>query len=176
MAWTAPTIRATADLITAGIWNTDIVNNLLAVFPAGATYTAYTPVLTAAAVNPALGVGAQQIGRYLQIGKTVHYQGLIAFGASATAAGTGAYRISLPVNQAGTIASGITGIVYVNQASSGNQAAAQAIWDGTAAGYFTMTGTQYAAGGVVPAGISSAAPWAWAASDGLRWALTYEAA
>src|SRR3954453_10264535 len=28
MAWTTPTIRATGDLITASIWNTDIVNDL----------------------------------------------------------------------------------------------------------------------------------------------------
>ena len=29
MAWTAPTTRATGDLITASNWNTDLVNNLL---------------------------------------------------------------------------------------------------------------------------------------------------
>ncbi len=28
MAWTTPTVRATSDLITASIWNTDIVDNL----------------------------------------------------------------------------------------------------------------------------------------------------
>lgn len=28
MAWTTPTTRATGDLITASIWNTDVVNNL----------------------------------------------------------------------------------------------------------------------------------------------------
>lgn len=28
MAWTTPTTRATGDLITAAIWNTDVVNNL----------------------------------------------------------------------------------------------------------------------------------------------------
>lgn len=28
ISWTAPTTRATADLITASIWNTDLVNNL----------------------------------------------------------------------------------------------------------------------------------------------------
>jgi hypothetical protein len=29
MAWTTPTTRATGDLITSSIWNTDLVNNLL---------------------------------------------------------------------------------------------------------------------------------------------------
>lgn len=28
MAWTTPTVRATGDLITASIWNTDLVSNL----------------------------------------------------------------------------------------------------------------------------------------------------
>jgi len=30
MGWTVPTVRTTGDLITASIWNTDIVNNLAA--------------------------------------------------------------------------------------------------------------------------------------------------
>lgn len=30
MAWTLPTTRATGDLVTASIWNTDLVNNLKA--------------------------------------------------------------------------------------------------------------------------------------------------
>lgn len=30
MSWTSPTTRATGDLITASIWNTDVVNNLIA--------------------------------------------------------------------------------------------------------------------------------------------------
>jgi hypothetical protein len=32
MAYTAPTLRSTGDLITASIWNTDIVNNIIAMF------------------------------------------------------------------------------------------------------------------------------------------------
>lgn len=37
MAWTSPTTRATGDLITASIWNIDLVNNLLAINPQPAT-------------------------------------------------------------------------------------------------------------------------------------------
>jgi hypothetical protein len=33
VAWTTPTIRATGDLITAAIYNADIINNLKAVGP-----------------------------------------------------------------------------------------------------------------------------------------------
>lgn len=33
MAWTTPTTRATGDLITAAIWNADLVNNILTLGP-----------------------------------------------------------------------------------------------------------------------------------------------
>ena len=46
MAWTAPTTRATGNLITASIWNTDVVDNLRALatlesaeYSAGSNYT-----------------------------------------------------------------------------------------------------------------------------------------
>ncbi len=35
MAWTAPSTRAQSDLITAAIWNQDVVNNPIALLPAG---------------------------------------------------------------------------------------------------------------------------------------------
>jgi hypothetical protein len=35
MAWSTPTSRSTGDLITAAIWNQDVVNNPIALTPAG---------------------------------------------------------------------------------------------------------------------------------------------
>lgn len=35
MAWTTPTTRSTGDLITAAIWNQDVVNNPIALLPIG---------------------------------------------------------------------------------------------------------------------------------------------
>lgn len=35
MAWVSPTTRSTGDLITAAIWNSDVVNNPIALTPAG---------------------------------------------------------------------------------------------------------------------------------------------
>jgi hypothetical protein len=35
MAWTTPTTRSTGDLITAAIWNQDVVGNPIALTPAG---------------------------------------------------------------------------------------------------------------------------------------------
>lgn len=47
MAWTTPTTRSTNDLITASIWNTDLVNNLLALkAPPTASYTFTGPYST----------------------------------------------------------------------------------------------------------------------------------
>lgn len=47
MAWTTPTTRSTNDLITASIWNTDLVNNLLALkAPPTASYVFAGPYST----------------------------------------------------------------------------------------------------------------------------------
>lgn len=60
-------------------------------------WTTWTPALTAATTNPTTGTGASIVGRYMQIGKTVHGWGYIGFGTAGTAAGSGNYRVSLPV-------------------------------------------------------------------------------
>ena len=38
MAWVTPTTRSTGDLITAAIWNQDVVNNPIALTPAGVSF------------------------------------------------------------------------------------------------------------------------------------------
>ena len=48
MAWTSPTVRATGDLITAAIWNADVVNNLLAIPTTPTTAKTASATLTAA--------------------------------------------------------------------------------------------------------------------------------
>lgn len=63
------------------------------------TYTTYTPTLTAATTNPTLGTGATATGRYYTDGKHVEGDVNIIFGSSLSA-GSGSYRISLPVNNA----------------------------------------------------------------------------
>ncbi len=65
-----------------------------------AAWASHTPVLTAATTNPTLGSGSVQQGRYLPVGKMVIYRFLIQFGSSGAAAGSGRYRVSLPVNAA----------------------------------------------------------------------------
>ena len=55
----------------------------------------YTPTWNAATTNPTLGNGTL-VGRYVQIGKTVHCTISLTFGSS-TSIGSGAYTFSLPV-------------------------------------------------------------------------------
>jgi hypothetical protein len=63
MAWTSPTTRTTGDLITAAIWNTDLVDNLSETTPAKVTTKGDIVVATAANAVSRLAVGSdgQQI-------------------------------------------------------------------------------------------------------------------
>lgn len=63
-------------------------------------FSTWTPVLTAATTNPTLGSGSVQDGGYVQIGKLVTAWFHIQFGSSGISAGSGDYRISLPVTGA----------------------------------------------------------------------------
>lgn len=139
-------------------------------------WVSWTPVVTASSVNPTLGTGSVAAGRYAQVGKTVHATAFVQFGTSGVAAGTGTYAFSLPVTiDTSANRNGVVGMAYFQDSST------------------TFTGL-----GIVLAGASSgtaviqyqpnnnttglattlgaAAPWAWAASDTIRFNLTYWAA
>ena len=64
-------------------------------YPAMATYT---PTLTATTTNPTLGTGSVQMGRYWETTDKVEGEIYIKFGTSGAAAGSGSYRLLLPVN------------------------------------------------------------------------------
>ena len=81
--WTAGT--TSGQVLTAANLNT-----------IGAASEAYTPALTAVTVNPTLGTGSFAGGTYQLIQKRAFVEGAIFFGSSGAAAGTGAYRISVP--------------------------------------------------------------------------------
>lgn len=57
-------------------------------------WQSWNPIWTAASVNPVLGNGSRY-GRYVKLGRIVHFSGKILFG-STTTYGTGFYSISLP--------------------------------------------------------------------------------
>jgi len=81
--WTAGT--TSGQVLTAATLNT-----------IGAVAETYTPALTAVTTNPTLGTGSFQGGSYQLLQKRAFVEGAIYFGSSGAAAGTGAYRISVP--------------------------------------------------------------------------------
>ena len=139
-----------------------------------AAWTSYTPVLTAATTNPTLGTGSTQSGYYSQIGKFVFYRFYIAFGTSGTNAGSGSYRISLPVNAATTGGAGPTtlGSLFIFDSSTSN---AYTGLMGNVSNATYLSDIYYAQGAALAA-VSHNTPFAWAASDQIRGFIVYEAA
>ena len=80
----------TAGLTAGQILTADTLNTI------GAASVSYTPALTAVTTNPTLGTGSFAGGTYQQIQDRAFVEGAIFFGSSGAAAGTGAYRISVP--------------------------------------------------------------------------------
>lgn len=138
--------------------------------PSGNTYSTYVPALTAVTTNPTLGTGSTQDGRYFQDGKHVVVDAAIGFGTSGVAAGSGAYRFSLPVAQrTPTSFEGfLVGQGYLFDNSTGAVRAVMAT-------RITSTTVQlFVADG--SAAVTNAVPWTWAASDVLIMHFDYEAA
>ena len=137
----------------------------------GATYTTYTPVVTADTTNPTLGTASVAEGYYAQMGKHVVGTIYIKLGTSGFAAGTGTWHISLPVNAA------TTGTIRVLGHGG--------FWDAsapTASGWITATRATTStltliAGNATTAGaVAPLAPITWAASDEIWVNFSYEAA
>lgn len=156
---------AAGDLILAG--------DLNAVVPDGVTsWKTYTPALTAVTTNPTLGTGSLALGRYYRLGDLVTVHVKIVFGTSGVAAGTGSYRVSLPVNASVPTNWSFrpAGQVGLYDVSTGTNYAGRAYQDGTNA---TRIGMQtHGATGEVGAAV----PFTWAASDEIWLWLAYEIA
>jgi hypothetical protein len=60
-------------------------------------WTSYTPILTATTTNPTLGAGSVATGSYARVQNLIVYKYFVQFGTSGVSAGTGNYKISLPV-------------------------------------------------------------------------------
>lgn len=63
----------------------------------GSEPVVYTPTLTAPTTPPTLGTGATREGIWVQAGPMVHLWFSFQFGSAGAAAGSGQYRMSLPV-------------------------------------------------------------------------------
>lgn len=148
----------------------------------GGAWTSYTPAITAldpfgsfgGAVNPTMGTGASLTGAYVQVGRLVIGRCSIQFGTSA-AAGTGFYGISLPVTPRSTDQP--IGVGYMLDASDSYRFKIAPVT--LSATFSTTLATIAIHDGQAAAGSSPAshfAPWAWADSDAIFFAFTYEAA
>lgn len=134
-------------------------------------WTSWTPALTAASVNPTLGTGSTTGGHYLQLGKLVIARFAVAFGSSGTAAGTGEYYVSLPVNADATAGTGATmGTVYVFDSSAGQFNVSVAVRQSAS----TIKLANHGVAGT--SSMTNSSPWAWAANDTIQGLLMYEAA
>lgn len=131
-------------------------------------WASYTPTLTASTTNP---TNWTQTGYFMQAGKLVIAKLLLTAGASMTA-GSGTYRIALPVNANTAIGTQYIGTLTLRDASTGNTFYAQAAVSNTA--YITLNYAATYGGGA--ANVANNAPWTWAASDFIAATIIYEAA
>ena len=125
----------------------------------------FTPTWTATTTNPTLGNGTLT-GRFVQIGKTVHFSMILTLG-STTTIGSGNYRFSLPVACAGATYSPI-GSSHLRDNSGPDFRLYPA---------FLVTSTTVGVmNGATAAQLTNTTPWTWAVGDEIRVNGTYEAA
>lgn len=129
-------------------------------------WTAYTPTL--GGTGWAIGDGTVA-GYYCQIGKIVHFQATITFGASSTY-GAGEPAISLPVSKHGHAPNGQLRAHLVDM-SAGALYTASSVWLSSTTAAARTTGTN----GLLAA-ISSTAPFTWAVGDSIALIGMFEAA
>lgn len=132
-------------------------------------YADYVPALTASSSNPTLGSASVAVGRYAQDGDLVHGWAVVKFGTSGAAAGSGSYRISLPVTALGHATEfTIIGGSLIADSSVGTVNSTYVLLLPAGGGDFVNL--------QAAAALTNSAPWAWAASDYMRIYFTYEAA
>lgn len=147
---------STIDLSISGVVSTG---------PSDLPWTAYTPTLTASTTNP---TNWTQTGYYTQIGKLVIAKFKITATASMTA-GSGNYRIALPVNANFTMGDVEVGTVAISH--SGNTYTPFAYIPNTSFMQLLYMSSVNTAGPV-----THSLPWAWTSTDFIRGTITYEAA
>jgi hypothetical protein len=139
-------------------------------------WRSWTPSLTASTTNPTLGTASRAEGIYVKVGRLVVANFVIEFGTSGTNAGSGFYRINLPVNaaqQLTNVGDYVLGDVRLFNFGPNEEARVQAIMNSV--GLLTMSYPDAWPVGTFTS-VGDAAPWAWGASDSMRGQLIYEAA
>lgn len=130
----------------------------------------YTPALTAATTNPTLGTGSTATARYtLRNGKWCDVCGIIAFGSSGAAAGSGQYFISLPFTTANDMTVGVQyfGNSYLRR-NTGPAIAQAMTYAAPGASTLSLVANN--------ATVTNAAPWAWSNVDYIGFSITFRTA
>lgn len=133
-------------------------------------WTSYTPTLTASTTNP---TNWTQTGYYMRAGKLVICRFLLVAGASMTA-GSGTYRIALPVAAATTTSFVQLGVALCFDSSAGAMLKPNCDLD-TSVSYFTLAYPATWPSGTLTR-VTNTAPWTWATNDLIQATLVYEAA
>jgi hypothetical protein len=133
-----------------------------------AAWTTYTPALTATTTSPTLGTGSAAAGRYIRIGKTVHFFASITFGSSGVAAGSGTYQVSLPVSFRSDWRGSAIGQSVLSQGGTEALRHVRGIAD--------LSDNKVEIVSEAGVYVTHAVPIAWAANHIIRVAGTYEAA
>ena len=138
-------------------------------------YTSFTPTLTAVTTDPTLGTGPTQTGGYVQFGTLVTGQAQIRFGSSGAAAGSGAYRVNLPVSADTTLQrtasvggrASVVGEVMVRDESGGT----------VRLGYLQLVSATTALimcdAGTSVGAVTDSSPWTWTNNDWLFYKFSY---
>lgn len=163
MPYIAPTTKATGDLVTAAIWNQDVVDNENAAFPTGvAAWTSWTPTLTqsGAVTKTATYAKYQRVGRFI----------VAQIDLACTGAGTAANRVIVGTPVTAAASGFVVGSGYIYDTS------ANLFYIGVAVMLSTTTlalmGTGAVADYLGAAGFTAAL----AAGDLVRLSVTFEAA
>lgn len=168
MSWTTPKTWAVGDVLTAADMNTYVSGNDSAILPYGVTVQTWTPALTASTTNPTLGTGSSASGHFYRVGQLCTAYFFIKFGSAGVAAGSGLYRISVPLTASSVMG---TPAFYRAGPVTFYDSSAPLIYDG--AMYFVTTGAMEIAIHGRGTGQTDADPVVPAANDLFTGSVTY---
>jgi hypothetical protein len=132
-------------------------------------WNSYTPVWTAASVNPVIGNGTVE-GWYKVIGKTCFVRGNIVMG-STTTFGSGEWYVSMPFT-----ASHADAILMTANLLDNGSAWYNAVINGARAGFNYKAALQYQTSSGVANDVRSNQPFTWTNTDRFLWNGSYEIA
>lgn len=163
-------LNALLGMLDDGAAGNDILTAVGSTLAFKGAYTTFTPAWTSSGVAPAIGNGTLS-GRYLQLGKFVHFEMYFLAGTTTTF-GTGDYSFSLPVTAQ------FDNFWPIGWALGRDASSGFVFFPLPYLPTATTLGLQYLTSfvGAASSVVGAAAPWAWANADFIRITGVYEAA